>query len=310
MSRIRALCSSAFVIGAWSMQAACAGAPPRGTAPPLAISTLPAAVLESATTGAYIVIDSLSLRQRMEGSDSTPGGGAILITTYQGGRYHPEIVRALANDSVVLQRFAMRLARDIAGRKRVILDFQGSTPGDIGELTAVARSIGGMVRARRDSLSIVVPAQDTAAYPTLILARVADMLIVRLEGEHRPGTPPGPLTSPDFITRSIGMRASRIGTSRIGVEIPLYGYVWDKDRNARLVTFREAEMLVRSESGVFTRDPASQFLTATGREGWVLWVPDSTTVRFLVDAVRRRGVRVVYLAGPGGADPGSLHAAY
>lgn len=227
----------------------------------------------------------------------------IVITTHQGNRYHPETLRALANDSVVLASFAQGVSR-AAGDGRIILDFQSATPDDLSEMLDVARAIGRVSRANGGRpLSTIVPAGDTVAYPTLLLARVADRLVIRLEGEHRPGTAPGPLVTPESAAAAIGLRARLIGASRIGVEIPLFGYRWNRDGTGWLVTHSDTEALVRAESGVFTRDPPSQYLTARGRDGWTVWVPDARTIQFLIDAVRRRGITAVYLAGPEGADP-------
>jgi hypothetical protein len=308
MNRIGAVCGSAFLIGISSIQSGCIR-PPAGSAPrPLAVFFIPSPFVvptteSSAESARSVVIDSLSLQPRLASPPAAVGTSVALLTTYQGRRYHPETVRALALDSVVLHRFAGMVSDETGGSSRVILDFQSVAPDDVAELVAVARAIGAAVRKGGErSLSIVVPAQDTVAYPTLILARVADALIVRLDGEHRPGTPPGPAATPDYITRAIGIRSSLIGASRVAVEIPLYGFLWDAGGRARPVTFREAQMLVQRESGVFTRDPATQYLTARGRDGWTLWIPDARTIRSVVDGVRRRGVTTVYLAGPDGAD--------
>ena len=297
--------------------------------PQLAVWILPAAVVATDTmrvhrtfvdrVGALVAIDTTSLRPvlvRRAGSGFVEGRvsdsvwyemhivQSAVITTFQGNRYHPETLRELANDTVVLADFARGLLLGTVRDKRVVLDFQAGTPEDIPELVSVARAIGTLSRLRHPkSLSMIVPAEDTVAYPTAVLARVADWLIVRLEGEHRRGTAPGPLVTPEFAARAIGMRARLIGASRIAVELPLYGYRWNRDGTAFPITWSEAQSLVRSESGAFTRDPPSQFLSARGRDGWTVWVPDARTIQFLVAAVRRSGITSVNLAGPDGADP-------
>jgi hypothetical protein len=268
--------------------------------------------------GPLFTIDTISFRavQVRQGgagyellplSDTTWGGFhwtlPMVITTHQGNRYHPETLRALARDTAALAGFARSLTR-AARDMRIILDFQSATPDDVPEMVDVARAIGGVSRVEGlRSLSMIVPANDTIAYPTLLLARVADWLIIRLQGEHRPGTAPGPLVTPEFAARAIGMRARLIGASRLGVELPLFGYIWKRDGRAVPVTYAEAELLVRGESGVFTRDPLSQYLTARGRDGWTVWIPDAQTIQFLREAVRLRGITSVHLAGPEGADP-------
>jgi hypothetical protein len=79
--------------------------------------------------------------------------------------------------------------------------------------------------------------------------------------------------------------------------------MWNRDGSARVITFSDANAIVLRESGAFRRDPASNFLTATGRDGWTIWLPDARTIQAMIDAALQRGVSVVALAGTRGADP-------
>jgi spore germination protein YaaH len=155
---------------------------------------------------------------------------------------------------------------------------------------------------RNQPLAVVVPPGDTVSYPTEIIARVADVLVVRLHPEHRQGTAPGPLTSPEMIAREIGHRAKLIGANRLMAELPLFGYRWNADGTAGPITYAEAQSLVIAEAGEFRRDQASQFLVASGRNGWTVWVPDARTIEFMIRAALRSGVREITLAGPVGSD--------
>lgn len=275
-------------------------------------------VTEVASLGPLVVLDSASLRPvtvRRGGSgviDVRASDSSLLVvhlvrpaivTTYQGGRYRPETIRALVDDTLVMAITA-RSTAVTTRHHSVIVDFQGATPSDLPGMVEMVRSIGRFARPMGSRpFAMVVPPGDTVSYPTSILARVADVLVIRLHGEHRPGTAPGPLTTPEFIAREIGLRARIVGASRLGAELPLFGYRWNADGTAVPITWADAQRLVRSESGAFTRDPASQFLTARGREGWTVWVPDARTVQAMVEAVKRRGVSQIALAGVEGADP-------
>jgi hypothetical protein len=274
-----------------------------------------------ASLGALVAIDSASFRPVVV----RPGGSGVLrgllndsamliahatraatITTYQSSRYHPETIRALANDTLVMAATARSLLG--ATRERIIIvDFQKATPDDLAAMVEMVRAIELTGRRiGRGPLAMVVPAGDTIGYPTRVLGQVARIILIRLHGEHRPGTAPGPLATPEFIAREIGMRSREIGASRLGVELPLFGYRWNRDGTAAIITYADAQSLVRSEAGTFTRDPPSQFLTATGRDGWTIWLPDAQTIRSMIAAVRRRGVNVIALAGVEGADPAIL----
>lgn len=257
------------------------------------------------TEGGIIVIDSVALRPVVVAKGDSMRTG--VVTTYQGGRYHPETIRALADDSIVLAASARSIIATSPGiGTRLMLDFQEITPNDLPALAALVRAIHAEASARGTGrpLGIVVPPGDTVSYPTVVLARLAELIVVRLHGEHRAGTSPGPSATREFIAREIGIRSRAMGTSRLVAELPLFGYRWERDGAARPITYLEARALVVGEAGVFRRDPASRFLTATGRDGWTVWVPDAASVEFMIAAVRQRGINRIVLAGTNGADPG------
>jgi hypothetical protein len=184
------------------------------------------------------------------------------------------------------------------------VDFQDMAASDLPAFFELVRAMAGASRARSVSpFGIIVPAGDTLAYPASLLSRAADIVVVRLGTEHRPGTPPGPLTSPDFIRRQLGARAIAVGAARLAAELPLYGFIWYRDGSARPITYRDANALLLREAGAFRRDPASQFLTAEGRDGSTLWLPDAQTIDALIRVVQSRGVNTIALSGGNGADP-------
>jgi len=230
------------------------------------------------------------------------------VSTFQGARHHPETIRAIAADSVAMANAARAIVSMAAFvGSRIMIDFQGVVPNDLPAVVETVRAISA-VGARLGTgrpLAIVLPPGDTVSYPTEVLARVADLLVLRLHGEHRPGTAPGPLTTPEFIAREIGLRARQVGTNRLVAELALFGYRWNRDGTATMVTYAESQALVLAEAGVFRRHPPSQFLTATSRDGWTIWVPDAVTVDAMIAAVRRRGVSQVVLAGAWGAPRGN-----
>jgi len=252
------------------------------------------------------VIDSISLRPVVVRSGNSTASRISLISSFQGDRYHPETIRAISGDSAVLMTTARLIARGVQSTSgsMIMLDFQGATPDDLPRLVELYRAIANLAHSRaRIPVAVVVPAGDTVSYPTEVLSRIADLIVIRLSGEHGQGTSPGPLTTPEFITRAIGTRARVLGPQRLVAELPLYGIQWNARRAAAPITFSDAQALVASEAGVFRRDQSSQFLTATGRDGWTLWVPDARTVEAMIASVTRRGVTQIILSGIDGSDP-------
>lgn len=266
-----------------------------------------------------IVIDSLGLRPSVDYRQSIVTGSrapatltqsVAIVTTFQNGRYHPETIRALGEIAGVAAATAgasMSLV-PAGSAAAVILDFQGATPEDLAPLMDVTRAFADSARGRSlGPVGFVVPAGDAVSYPGRVLARSVDLVVIRLYDEHRPGTPPGPLASPDWYSRNLGMRTSGIGASRIVAELPLFGYRWDRDGTARRISYSAAIALVAQEAGALRRDEASGFLTASSvRDGWEIWVSDSRTIERLVASARKVGVNRFALAGLRGADPAVL----
>ena len=265
----------------------------------------PIAAPGNSAQAGFVFIDSASLRPVTAGTASSGQNEAALFTSYHGSRYHPEAVRAVAEDSSVLAGFGRAFGSAVPrGERALLIDIQDMAPDDIPRTIAFVRALGAAFRLRGPGqVGVIVPPGDTVSYPTSVIGRIADLIVVRLTGEHRPGTRPGPLVTPDFIRRALGARATTAGASRLGAEFPLYGYLWNRNGSARPVTFREASDMVIRESGSFRRDPASSFLIATGRDGWTIWVPDARTIQVMIDTALKRGVRFIALAGTIGADP-------
>ncbi len=192
---------------------------------------------------------------------------------------------------------------DTAG-SALIVDFRDAPPSDLNAFVDQLRTITEQAHSRgKSQVALVVPPIDTVMYPTEILGRVADVLIVRAYGDHRPGTLPGAPTNQDFITRAIGARSRTLGPTRVIAALPLFGYRWDANGSARPITYVEASANLNAESGAFRRDPATQFLVATGRDGWSAWVPDGRTIEYLIGIVKGRGISCVALAGTTGPAP-------
>ena len=263
--------------------------------------------LASPGEGDMIVIDSASLRPVVVHGEMVALDRIVRFSNFQGSRFHPDPVRALSEDGQVMDGFARTLARSIPPGAALVIDLQGIPADEIRSLSQFTRALVGAAATLTGShAAMIVPAGDTVSYPTAVLARVVDLLLVRLWGEYRPGTRPGPPMTSDLIRRELGSRATAVGASHIAAYFPLHGYLWNSVDSARPITFEEANRLVVRQGGAFRRDPASRFLTATSRDGWTIWVPDLTTLETLIQAARSRGATVIALSHFRGADPAIL----
>jgi spore germination protein YaaH len=238
---------------------------------------------------------------------SNPGNHRhmALLTSYQGSRFHPETIRALASNAEVLGQTAGLAASIIgnAGYRGLILDFEGLTADDFDVLLTVSSAFADSARARGVSpIGMAIPATDTAAYPGRPLLGSMDFLVVMLYDQHWLTSPPGAIASPEWANRALGIRAADIGSSRIIAAFPTYGYKWRSDSATTVVSFEDAQQLARDAHVPLLRDPASSTLHAES-DGWSVWVSDAVLLDSLVRGARRTGVTKLALWRLGFEDP-------
>ncbi len=255
------------------------------------------ASLDAVITG-WIALDSASFRPVALYPDtmtvSLPATKFAVVTSFQGDRFHPEIVRGLAGDSAALGASANALRLQIQGGsyRGVVLDLEGMTPRDLDVLLMVGRTLADSARAGgAEMIAVAVPAGDTAGYPGGLLASFADAIVVMLYDEHWNGSAPGPVTSPDLARRNLGTRAAEIGAARIVAALPAYGYRWRPNAPAEIVGYSESESLAAATNTPLVRDEASSTLHARSRQGWEIWVSDRELLDVLVRDAREIGIR-------------------
>lgn len=259
----------------------------------------------------FITLDSTSFQPIALFPDplmkSNPGNRRrmALLTSYHGTRFHPETIRALASDSTVLGRTAGRAAALLGagGYRGLVLDFEGHTADDLDVLIRVSRAFADSARAHGVSpTGMAIPATDTVDYPGRPLLGAVDFLVVMLYDQHWLTSPPGPISSPDWAMRALGIRASDIGSSRVVAAFPTYGYQWRSDSATAVISYADAERLARDAHVALLRDPASSNLHAAA-DGWTLWSTDAVLLDSLVRSARRTGITKFALWRLGLEDP-------
>jgi spore germination protein YaaH len=229
-----------------------------------------------------------------------------LITSYNGSRFHPEIIRALGTSAQAAGVTAGAIASlvDSSGYRGVVIDFEGMTPRDLDPLMVVARAVADSVRAHGvTTVVIAVPAGDTAAYPSALLLQYADLIMAMLYDQHWSASPAGPIASPDWVSRNLGTRAAEVGAARIVAAFPLYGYRWRKAAETEVISFDDARRLTTMTNTPLVRDHASATLHAASPEGWELWVSDRVLLDTLVREARQLGINTFALWRLGLEDP-------
>jgi peptidoglycan-N-acetylglucosamine deacetylase len=231
--------------------------------------------------------------------DSARGAMTMaLITSYNGSRFHPEVIRGLGGnaEATAITAGAIAALVDSGGYRGVIMDFESMTPRDLDPLLAFTRAVADSVRAHGvATVVIAVPAGDTAAYPAALLLESADLIMPVLYDQHWSGSPPGPIASPEWVMRNLGTRVAEVGAARIVAAFPLYGYRWRRSAETEVVSFDEARRLTTVTNIPLLRDHASATLHATSPEGWELWVSDRVLLETLVREAKELGVRTFAL---------------
>jgi spore germination protein YaaH len=211
-----------------------------------------------------------------------------LVTSFVTDRFHPELIRRLALDSLALKKSAAGIADRMqrGGYRGVVLDFEGMTADDTALTRAVVATIAGVARSRGvGPVVVALPASDTSAYPTRLFEASTDLFLIMLYDQHWATSPPGAIAAPDWVRRTLEMRVAESGASRIVAALPLYGYLWRLNAVGRPISYDDARR-VATEAGVaLERDPATSTLHAVrgGTDGWELWVSDAV----LLEALRR-----------------------
>jgi spore germination protein YaaH len=221
-----------------------------------------------------------------------------LVTSYNGNRFHPEIIRGLGGNAQATSVTASAIASlvDSSRYRGVVIDFEGMTPRDLDQLLAFTRAVADSVRAHGvNTVVIAVPAGDTAAYPAALLLQSADLIMPMLYDQHWSASPPGPIASPEWVTRNLGTRVAEVGAARIVAAFPLYGYRWRKTAETEVISFDDARRLTTMTNTSLVRDNASATLHATSPEGWDLWISDRVLLETLVREARQLGVRTFAL---------------
>jgi spore germination protein YaaH len=231
-----------------------------------------------------------------------------IFTLAKSGALQPEIFRAVTENAAILAATAGLIAAqlDAARTESAILDVGGLGADDVPALVTLLRSVSDSLRDHGvGTIAVALPAADTLGYPTRPIARVGELLVVQLQEEHRPGTPPGPVFTVDVARRHLAMRAADTGPGRLVAGIPAYGYQWLRTGVSRRISYGEATRLAANAGATMTRDPASMSLHArSDRDGWEIWVPDHGVIGAMVAQARALGVYRFAIYGTRDADPG------
>lgn len=260
----------------------------------------------------WVTLDSTSFRPVQLYHDTAAldtqltGRTMALITTYEGSRFHPEIIRGLGGsaEAAALTAGAIAAIVDSGGYSGVVIDFEGMTARDLDALRRVTKAVADSVRAHGvTTVAIAVPAGDTTAYPGALLLESADIIMPLLYDQHWSASPPGPIASPEWVRRQLGVRVAEVGAERIVAAFPLYGYRWRRSAETEVISFEDARRLSIMTNTVLSRDLGSATLNASSPEGWEVWVSDRVLIETLVRDARRLGVTTFALWRLGLEDP-------
>ena len=276
-----------------------------------------AARLDVAVTG-WIALDSSSAKPILPPlhPDTTRLPTSVrrmaIVTSWHGDRSHPTSVRSLAADDARLAQAAGAIAAHAAEQRYggLVLDFESLERGDLAALLRVIKAIADSARAHDvKSISVAIPAADTAAYPAQPIVSVADFVMPMLYDQHWSTSTPGPIAEPSWVRAALAARVAEVGASRIVAALPTYGYRWTKPgASAEPVSFAEAKRFASQSRVALARDARSNTLRAVKPGEWEIWVTDAELLAALERESIAAGVQRVALWRISQEDPGIWRA--
>ena len=240
-----------------------------------------------------------------------PGGGTpdrmAIVTSWHGDRFHAEPIRRLGRDPQGLARAAGAIARYAQSMRYsgLVLDFETLERADVPALLRVSRAIADSARAHRvRTITIAIPATDTAAYPARALLGAVDAVVLMLYDQHWSGSEPGPIADPAWVRSSLALRVAEAGgPGRIVAALPTYGYRWRKGQPTESVGFEQATRLASADRTPLERDRSSRFLRSRGGKNSEIWVSDANLLATLVRESQALGVNRFAIWRLGQEDP-------
>jgi peptidoglycan-N-acetylglucosamine deacetylase len=263
-----------------------------------------------AVVSGWIQLDSITGMPHVQFTDRAniaPGTSRFaLVSSYGGGRFRADVVRRIAAEDLALSDAADALARIVAAGSYtgLVFDFEEQRRADTALVLHAIRTLGDAARLRgARTIAVAIPAGDTTAYPTRAFADVADALVVMLYDEHWSTSGPGPIASPQWVSRTLGRRVGDVGPDRLIAALPLYGYRWGANPTADALSYSAAQRAVADAGVEILRDPVSRSLHAALPGQWNLWLSDAELIRTLRAEVLSLGVTHFALWRLGQEDP-------
>ncbi len=256
--------------------------------------------LDAAVTG-WIALDSLTgepllpsaYADTMRLASGTPRRFG-LVTSWHGQGFHATSIRALGSDPARRGQVAGRIARYAQSMRYtgLVLDFETLEGRDVPAQLAVVRAIADSAKARGvTTVAVAIPAEPDEAYPTRELAGVADFVLVMLYDQHWPGSPAGPISAPDWVSRNLSRVVTEVGASRVIAGLPLYGYHWVKGKPGVGVSYATGMRNAQRDSMVMTRDSVSKTVRGSrGNGNSAIWLTDATLLEELMQGAGKLGV--------------------
>jgi peptidoglycan-N-acetylglucosamine deacetylase len=256
--------------------------------------------LDVAVTG-WVALDSLTGEPLLPSAYADTARLAVgtpqrfaLVTSWHGQGFHATSIRALGSDPARRAQVAGRIARYAQSMRYVglVLDFETLRTSDVDAQLAVVSTIADSAKAHGvTTIAVAIPAEPDEAYPTRPLARVADFVLVMLYDQHWPGSEPGPISAPDWVSRNLTRIVGEVGASRVVAGLPLYGYYWVKGKPGVGVSYAMGIRNAERDGIAMNRDSASRTMRGRSNGNSAIWVTDATLLEELIQNAEKLGVK-------------------
>jgi spore germination protein len=200
-----------------------------------------------------------------------------------------------------------------AGTAGIEIDYENLWKRDRANFVSFISELADALHQRSQRLSVVVQPKlndavkdGAGAMDWPALANVADEIKVMAYHEHHARSGPGPLCSPEWLSRLVQFAQTQIPSNKLVVVLTVGGFDWPAKGIATGIDYARAQSLVALHQSKIVRDEPSQsphFSYTSGSSRHEVWFEDAHSLRSNIDLLMKSGVLGVALWRLGAADP-------
>lgn len=193
-----------------------------------------------------------------------------------------------ARKSAIVQLRDLITLKNLQG---VHIDFEYLSPEYATKLSVFLKELRLAMGGKKLTMAIFPPVAFPFKYYGFhnleLLAAHLDEIVLMCYDYHRSGTEAGPVTDLGWAEKNIIKILQNMTPDRVWLGVPAYGYAWDKQGKASVITARRGVRLAERYRGVRHRSGTIYIELGQGGKKKQIYFSDSETRRRMADLARR-----------------------